>query len=189
MGVVSCRKHLEKHCTFDPGSPFAWMAFFSRCLVPRRCRLLIADTWRAGQLMATGSAPLNNGRLRHNHPQRGEDSLWPRHLPFFIHKHREMKGKTDKERKTERGWDGKMEQITIWTQRPKRDREWSRARIVSAFLSCLTIVDRAKAANQRCVEKKTHWLHNNSSINYWATIWLLKPVKPKTNIQFGVGIL
>lgn len=71
-GEVSHTKPREKHRTFDPESPFDWMAFLHR--LPSRCRPLVVDTWLTGALMATRSAPLNNGRLRHNHPQRGEDS-------------------------------------------------------------------------------------------------------------------
>lgn len=76
-GVVSHMKHIARHCTLDPESSFDCAASLPPSLpvtVPRCCPL-IADTWLAGQLMATGPAPLNNGRLRHNHLRRGEDSL------------------------------------------------------------------------------------------------------------------
>lgn len=88
----------KRHCTFDPGSSFDWMAFLH--LVPSRCRPLIADTWLTGPAHGHGGLLLlNNGRLRHNHPQ-WEDSLWPPHpslsLSLLIRKSlREMKRKTE----------------------------------------------------------------------------------------------
>lgn len=127
MGVVSHTKHIDRHCTFDRGSAFGCTASLLLSPPLRQCRCVApfnADTWLAGQLMATGSAALNNGRLRHNHPQRGEDSLWPHHLRFLIHKPSERWGErqrqTDTEKERERA--GTIEQITVWTQRPKRDR-------------------------------------------------------------------
>lgn len=82
-----------------------------------------SDTWLVGPLMATGSATLNNGRLRHNHPQQEEDSLWPHHLSLLIRKPSERERESQRHSKRERKrMRGKIEQITVWTQRPKWDR-------------------------------------------------------------------
>lgn len=171
IGLVCHLKYTERHCAPDPGSSFVLMTFLK--LMPSRCCPSFADTWLVGPLMATGSATLNNGRLRHNHPQRGEDSLWPHH-PFLsfagLQRERERKAETQQERKKE---DERKDRAnySVNPEAKKRQRERLRVRVVSPCLWCLTLVDSAKTANQRDVQPKASlWvatlqpprLHNHS---------------------------
>lgn len=93
--------HTARRCTSDPGSTSDYTASLPLPLPRWQCPL-IADTWLVGQLMAMGPGPLNNGRLRHNHLQRGEDSLWPHHLPLPIPKPWERDGGRDRDKERER---------------------------------------------------------------------------------------
>lgn len=199
-GAVSHMKHIARHCTFDPGSPFDCTAP-SPSVTVSRCCPLTADTWLAGQLMATGPVPLNNGRLRHNHLQQGEDSLWPHHLHLPIPKPwerwRERQRGKDKEGESERA------NYSVNPEAKKRQRERLRVRIVSSRLWCLTLVDSAKTENHRDVRRKTlsvgccattPRLHNHSHMLMGCHLApkstegrRLKWAKHKTNIQSITG--
>ena len=86
---------------------------------------LPARGWQASS-WPRGPGPLNNGRLRHNHLRWGEDSLWPHHLPLPIPKPwerwRERERERDRAKEKERQRGREWEKITVWTQRPNRDR-------------------------------------------------------------------
>lgn len=138
-------QHRERHCAFDPDSSFACTASLSVW----QCRG-VADTWLGGQLMATGPAPLNNGRLRHNHLQQGEDSLWPHHL----HLPSPKPGERWREGYREKDKEGEWENYSVNPEAKKRQRERLRVRIVSSRLWCLTLVDSAKTENHRDVRRE-----------------------------------